>query len=134
MNSENTTKDEKSEQIKSQIVFVNIKSIYILKKIAYIMGKEKLLAIMKYNKKLQKKYDLNINDYKEYIQLFSPIEIDLNLAENKYTKFINISNEKKDYFHIYLDNSNKEINFYYLSKSKKVKTIKIIIDYQVISF
>jgi len=39
-----------------------------------IMKKNKSLGIMKYNKKLQKRFNLNINDYKE----FSIIYIDRN--------------------------------------------------------
>ena len=89
---------------------------------------------MKYNKKLQKKLNININNYKEYPQLYSSIEIELKLVDNKYDKFINISDKEKEYYHIYFDNSNEEIKRNYLENNEKVKMIKIIIDYQVKSF
>ena len=66
------------------------------------MKKNKSLEIMKYNKKLQKRANLNINDYKEYFQLYSSIEIELKLVDNKYGTFINIPDEEKEYYHIFL--------------------------------
>ena len=89
---------------------------------------------MKYNKKLQKRLNISINDYKEYSQLYSSIEIELKLVDNKYGKFINISDEDKEYFHIYFGDSNEEIKRNFLEKNEKVKIIKIKINYQVISF
>ena len=47
----------------------NIKSVYFLQKVFNNIVKIKRLEITKYNKKLQKKLDLSINDYKEYSQL-----------------------------------------------------------------
>ena len=44
----------------------DLKSIYILKKVINIMKKNKLLEIIKYNKKLQKRLNININNYIEY--------------------------------------------------------------------
>ena len=86
---------------------------------------------MKYNKKLQKRLNLSINDYKEYYQ---SIEIELKIAEDKYGEFINIPDEEKEYYHIYFNNSNEEIKRNYLNENDKDKTIKIIIDYQIKSF
>ena len=85
---------------------------------------------MKYNKKIQQRLNLNINDYKNY----SLIEIELKLVDNKYGKFINISDEDKKYYHIYFNNSNEEIKRNYLDENDKVNMIKIIIEYQVKSF
>ena len=45
------------------------------------MKKNKSLEIKKYNKKLQKRLNLSINDYKEYYQ---SIEIELKIVENGY--------------------------------------------------
>ena len=69
------------------------------------MKKNKLLEIIKYNKKLQKRLNININNYIEYSQLYSSIEIEIKPVENKYGQFINILDEDK----YYLDNSNEEI-------------------------
>ena len=105
--------------------FEKIKSDYFLRKLFNIIKINKSLVIMKYNKKLQKRLNISINDYKEC----SKIEIELKLADNKYGQFINISG-KENYCHIYFDNSNKEIKRNYLEENEEVKMIKIIIDYQ----
>ena len=96
--------------------------------------KNKSLEIIKCNKKIQKRLNLSINNYKEYSQLFTPIEIELNIADNKYGIFINYEEKDSIYYHIYFDNSNEEIKRNYLNENEKVKIIKIIIDCQVISF
>ena len=110
---------------KQKNVFENLKSDFILKKVFSIMKLNKSLEIMKYNKKLQKRLNININDYREC----SKIEIELKLVDREYDKFINIPKKDKEYYHIYFDNSKKEIKRNYLIKNEKVKRIKIIIDY-----
>ena len=70
------------------------------------------MDIVEYIKKLQKRLKLNVNDYKNYVELYSPIKIELKLIEDKYhkyNKFINIPNEVKKYYHIYFNNSAEEI-------------------------
>ena len=134
MNSKNASIKEKLKQIKSKNSLENIKSTFIFKKIFEYTEKNKSLEIMRYNKRLQKRLNLSIDDYKEYSQLYTPIEIELKIVDNKYGDFINISNEEKKYYHIYFDNSNKEIKRNYLEENEEVKMIKIIIDYQVKSF
>ena len=96
--------------------------------------KIKSLEIVKYNKILQKRLNLCLNDYKEYSQFYSPIVIELGLFDDKYDKFINIPNNEKRYYHIYFDNANEEIKRNFLNQNEKIKMIKIIIDYQVNSF
>ena len=97
---------------------------------------KKYLEIIKYNKKLQTRVKISINDYIDYSQAYSPIEIELKLADKKviYRKFINISEENKKYYHIYFNNSNKETTKIELNEYDKVDIVKIIIDYQVKSF
>ena len=131
MNSRNILKNE---QLKESKVLENLKSDYFLIKTINIIKKNKLLNITKYNKKFQKRLNININNYKEYSQLYSSIEIELKLSDNIYGRFINISNEEKEYYHIYFDNSIEEIKRNYLKDNEKVKMIKIIINYQVKSF
>ena len=126
MNSGNKSKDEKLNQIKSTNDFLNIKSHFILQKIFDTIKKSKSLEIMKYNKKLQNRFNLTINNYKEYFKLYySPIEIELKLVDEVYNKimnFINIPQEEKEYYHIYFDNSNEEVKRKrnYLFKKEKV--------------
>ena len=129
MNSRNIFNQE--EQNKAKASFEKLKNNFILKKIFNYMKKKKTLMIMKYNKKLQKRINLNINDYKEFSQQYSSIEIEIKLVDNKYGKFINIPDEQKEYYHIYFDNSKEEIKRNVTKVNEKVKTIRIKIDYQV---
>ena len=110
--------------------FENVKSDYALRKLFVMMNKNKLLEILRFNKKLQKRLNININDYRKC----SKIEIELKRSDNKYGQFINITDEEKEYCHIYFDNSSHEVNKNYLGCDEEFKTIKIIFDYQVKSF
>ena len=103
--------DNKLEQIKQKVDLLNLRSDYFLIKLSGMMKKYNTLNIMKYNKKLQKRLNLSIKDYKKYSQLYSSIELELKIKDNNYNKFINISNEEKKYYHIYFDNSNEEIEY-----------------------
>ena len=91
------------------------------------MKKDKSFEIIKYNKICQERLNLSINDYKEYSQFYTLIEIELKLVDNKYSKFINIPDKEKEYYHIYFDNSNEEIERKYIKHDDKVNLIKIII-------
>ena len=126
MNSRNISKHK---QFKESKYFENLKSDYFLIKIIDLMKKNKSLEIIKYNKKIQKRLNININNYKEYSQLYSSVEIELKLVDNKYGRFINISDEEKEYYHIYFDNSIEEIKRNYFEYNDNVKVIKIIINY-----
>ena len=59
--------NEKSEQAKSKVALENIKSSFILKKIIDLIKKNKSLEIMKYNKKLQKRLNINIKFIKNIL-------------------------------------------------------------------
>ena len=121
MNSKNKkeygiTNGEQEKQKNAKFGFENLKSNFILKKIFDHLKKVKLLKIMKFSKKLQKKLLLSINDYKEYnYQLYySQIEIELKTDYYLSGKFINIPDEHKKYYHIYFNNINKEIKRNYM--------------------
>ena len=123
------------EQIKFINILRNIKSDYILQIIFDNLQKEKMLEILKYNKKMQIKLNLTIKDYKDFSEIYSPIEIELIPLENKYGNFINILNkEEESYFHIYFNDDKDEIKRTHLNEIDKVTKIKIIIDYQIKSF
>ena len=100
------------------------------------MNKNKSLEMIKHNKRLQKRLNLSIDDYKEYYYQFykSSIEVELKIDEKKYGLFVNIPHKEEEYYHIYFDDSNEEIKRNYLYENEKVNIIKIIIDYQVKSF
>ena len=109
----------------------NIKNKYILSKIYDNIPKKKKLAIVRFNKRMQIKLNLNAEDYKKYCE----IEIEIIPIKGKYGKFININENDKLYYHIYFNDNKEEIkNKYEINKEDKVGIIKIIIDYQVKSF
>jgi len=83
------------EQIKSKSDFDNINSSYILQKIFDFLKKNKFLKIIKPNKEIQKRLNININNYKVFSELYTPIEIELTPVKDIYDKFINIPEEKK---------------------------------------
>ena len=124
--------EEETESVneKSKTKFSKVRSKYILKKIFEHLKINVMLDIIKCNKTLEKRIDINIDNYKEYQNKYSPIEIEIIPAPNKYGNFINISRDKK-YFHIFFNESKKEINRTYLNPEDKDSKIKIIIDYQV---
>ena len=122
------------EQSKSKLVFDILKSDFFLRTLFGILDKKRSLEIAKINKSLQKRLNLNINDYKEYSQFYSTIEVELKLADNEYGKFINISEQEKDYYLIYFSDSKEEIKKTNIQKEDEVKKIKIIIDHKVNSF
>jgi len=137
MNSRNNnSKDKEMKQTKSNLVLEKIKSDYFLMKLLGIMKKNRMFEIVKYNKKLQKRLNLSINDYKEYFKEYTSIEIELRGKNDRYyeNKFINIPYRNEKHYHIYFDNSSEEINRNYLEKDEKVETIKIIIDNPITSF
>ena len=102
MDSSNFVFEEKSEkkQLKSFAKYGNIKSNYILQKIFDKLEKKRTLEIVKNNKNIKKRLNLNINDYKEYSEKYSSIEIEIKPVNNEFGIFININDEKK-YLHIY---------------------------------
>ena len=132
MEDTNTSKDKNAIQSKDELN--NIKSDYFLQKICDYLNRKKSLEIFKYNKNIQKRLNININNYKEYSEIYSSIEIELMPIENSDGKFINIPENEKKYFHIYFNESKNEINNNILLENNKVSRIKIIIDYQVKSF
>ena len=98
------------------------------------MPKKKKLEIVKYNKRIQNRLNLDVKDYKEYSETYSSIEIEIIPKKDEYY-FININENDKLYYHIYFNDNKEEIkNKYEIDEQDKVTKIKIIIDYQVKSF
>ena len=134
MGSDDTTVDRKDNipQIMPIGNIENIKSKYILEIIFNNLKKNKWLKMIKYNKKIQIRLDININYYKDFSK---EIEIEIVPFKNVHGKFINIiEKEKEPYYHIYFNNNTKEIKRTYLEENDEIKNIKIIIDYPVESF
>ena len=127
--------NEKKMRDKNQTVsegnLKNIKSVYILKAIFDNLTSRRSLIIIKYNKNIQQRLNIDEKSYKDFCET----EIEITPTKNVDGKFINIlKKEDKPFFHIYFDDNNKEIKRNYLTKNEKVNKIKILIDYQVKSF
>ena len=127
--------EEQSKLINSDNLLKNIKSNFILKKFFDYIHKKRRLETIRYNKTIQKRINININDYKDYSEKYSLIEIEIKPMKNKYGRCINIKKEDEEYYHIYYnDNKREQIKSTSLNKNDKVSKINIIIDYQVKSF
>jgi hypothetical protein len=129
--SSNASKENNKENksAKQNPIIENIKSRYILSKIYGIMTQKKKLEIVRWNKKIQNRLNLDIKDYKEYSQTFSSIEIEIIPRKDKYGKFINIDNKDELYYHIYFNDNKKEIKYKY-DIEEKDKVIKIKNEYE----
>ena len=124
---------EEKNKIKSVNKLENIKSNYILKKIFKNLEIQKSLKTVKYNNNIKKRLNINFNDVIEYLEKYSPIELEIKPVNNESCKFINNKKEDEIYYHIYFNNSKKEIKRNYIKNDEKIKVIKIIIDYQITS-
>ena len=93
MDSKNTpnTGKEKTNLIKSQNKFINIKSNFVLKKIFNHLDKNKALKIIRYNTNIKNRLNIDIEDYKSILMDIIPIP-------NKYGPFINIEEKIKNIF------------------------------------
>ena len=119
--------EESSDKSLKDNIFVNIKSNFVLKRIFNILPEKTLLEIIQYNKIIQKRINKDIQDFKKYLN----IEIEIIPAESG--KFINIPKNKsqQSYYHIFFDDSRKEIkNIYSITNEIKSK-IKIIVDFEI---
>ena len=136
MESNNSVSKEKSEkiQIKSFAKYENIKSIYILKKVFANLCMKKKLEIVKNNKNIKRRLNISFNNYKEFSDKYSSIEIEIKPAFNKFGKFINIKEKDEKYCHIYFNNNEEEIKRNYINRNEKIKIVKIILDYIIESF
>ena len=139
-----------SNKLKAKNKFENIKSKYILLKIFDNLQKRRSLDIIKYNKNMQTRLNININKFQEYLDIYSPIKIEIipvqdfsqilddniskNPNKNKVCRFITGRRDDYKYYHIFFDDDKEEIGRHYLKYNEKVNKIKIIIDYQVKSF
>ena len=83
-------------------------SDYFIQKFFGYMTERKSLKIIRYNKTMQKRIDININLYKAYSETKTSIELDIIPVKGKYVKFININEEDKKYFHIYFNDNKKK--------------------------
>ena len=128
--------NEKLKSINSNNKLRKLKSDFFLQKFFSLIPYIKSLEIIKYNKYIQKRIKISINNYKTYSEKFSLIELEIVPIKNDYSHpFIQINEEAMQYYHIYFnDNKKEEIKRTNLNEDDEVSKINIIIDYQIISF
>ena len=112
----------------------NIKSYYFLEITLNHLLKKNSFEIIKYNKKIQQRLNITINDYRKYSEMYSSIEIEIIPAKTISGYFINISQEDLIFYHIYFNDNKKETKITTIDPFETISKIKIIIDYQVQSF
>ena len=120
---------EKLNLIKSKNRFINLKSNYFLQKLFDNIQKRITLKIIKCNINIQKRLNININNYKDFSEKFSSIELEIIPIQNKYGPFIKIKEEDKKYFHIYFNDNKEETKKTELNEEDKITKINIIFDY-----
>ena len=72
-------KNNHKSELKMKCNLENIKNDYFLQKVMNNLSKKETLEIIKYNKKIKERLNININDHKEYCETYSSIEIELYL-------------------------------------------------------
>ena len=72
MESDNLVFKENGEigKMKSKNKYEKLKNDYFLQKVFNNVEKKKLLNIVKYNKNIKKRINININDFKEYSEKY----------------------------------------------------------------
>ena len=92
---------ELNNNIKSKDIFKNLKNNYFLQIIFNILLKKKLLDIIKYNKNIKNRININIDDYIEYLGIYSSIEIEIKLLKINMVNLL-IFLKKMKYIAIYI--------------------------------
>ena len=108
-----------------------IRNNYILKKIFQNAPKKPYLGIIKYNKKMQYKLGITLDDYKNYNQIIVEITPNKYLDITKENIFINIKKENKSFFHIFFNDNKEEIDKNYINSDDKIEKIKVVIDIEI---
>ena len=120
---------------KTKDIFLNLKNNYFLRNIFSDLPEMKALEIVKYNKYLKQRLNLDINNYKDFSEKYSSIVLEIIPNNTKGSKFININNkEDESYFHIFFDDKREEVKTCFLNEDDKVTKITINIDYKINSF
>jgi len=119
-------------------ILERIKSKFIMKSIFDNLKENEKLKIIKYNKYIQNKLDINIATYKDYfekiiIEIFPKISGEENTFINPWKNgeentFINPWKNEEKYIHIYFNDNKEEVKRTFFNNDETVTKIKIIID------
>ena len=124
-------KRSKSNTIASNCYLDYIKSKYILKMIFDNLKEDKKLNIIKNNKRIQNRLEMDIKDYKKYSEMYTSIEIEA-IPQKLHFSFANTftKSTNKNYYHIFINNEEELKQNNYIINNNDPK-IKIMIDYGV---
>ena len=98
----------------------DVKSKYIMKEIFSNIKMNKLLNIIKYNRIIKDKLDIDINDYEEFLKINLELIPKSNINNNSKNTFINIPVGEEPYYHIYFNDEKEEQKRNYFYKNDKV--------------
>ena len=91
---------EKLKSIYSNNKLRNVKSNFILKIIFAYIPKRKLIEFINNNKYIQRRIDINIDNYKAYSEIYSLIEIEITPKKKEIGRFINIKKEENKKYYL----------------------------------
>ena len=112
------------------MMFKKINSKYIIQKIFKYIDLKRVLELARYNKVIKNKLEVT---KKNYENIFNQIKIEivpkdnLEFNENEPNIFINFLGPK-NYYHIFFEDNDEEIDRNYIQQGDKIKKIKITIE------
>ena len=119
----------------SQNILNDIKNKFILKKIFNNIEKKRILHIIQFNKNLQNKLSITLDDYKKECKIIFeifPSQKSLISESNDSNIFLNYFNEEsKPYYHIYFNDNEEEVKRNYFNGTDKISKIKVVIDNEI---
>ena len=105
-----------------------IKNNFILKQIFADFEENKWLNIIRYNKIIQNRLNIDIKYYKK---IYLQIKIEIFPSKNRKGLFINIPEKKESYFNIFFSGKEGKQKQNYIDKGDKIKKIIVKIDYGI---
>ena len=99
MNNSNELSKEKTglNKKESKDILKKLKSDYFLQILFNNLLKKILLELIKYNKNIKNRININIKNYKDFSEIYSSIEIKIKPVKNEYGVFINIDEGDEQY-------------------------------------
>ena len=115
------------KEAKEELLLNKVKSNYILKRIFGNVTRTKFFNVIRYNKKIQKKLEKDLEDYrKEHLK----IELEIVPGGNNFAYFISyIKDTNESYYHIYINDNKEELKRNYYIKNDKAKKIKVVLEF-----
>ena len=98
-----------------------------MKKIKQNLNQKRCLQLVKYNKKMQEKLDISIEDYREYNQ----IVFELYPNDEIGNIFFNSIMIDSRYMHIYINDGKNEKKGSIIEHKDIIKKIKVVIDFEI---